>query len=381
MVRKKILWLCSWYPSAVNPFNGDFIQRHAQAAALYNDIYVIYIVKDYSGKLQTIKKKIVKDGGLTEHIVIYSVKKNGWSRLFSRYKWLFLFRQAIRRYMVENKKPDIVHVQVPVSAGLLAVWLLSKYKLPFFVTEHYGIYNEKIGNDSYINRSSLFKRITKRIFEKAVRFITVSDYLGKAVNQMVIKKDYHVIPNTVDTSLFFYKKKQEEAFRFIHVSNMIPLKNADGILRAFDSFLRKGYHAELVMVGGENYEAQKTAHLLGFLPGTVRFTGEVSYANVAAEMQKADCLLLFSNIENSPCVIGEALCCGLPVIASNVGGIPELVNEGNGILVNAGDECNLTDAMVTITQKDFDRQKIAEKAADKFSYEIIGKLHNQLYQE
>lgn len=380
MTRKKIVWLCSWYPTRVDPFNGDFIQRHARAAALYNDIYVIYVAEDRSGSITTVEKEIKKYPGLTEHIVLYPATKGVVSRLFGRYKWLFLLRQAIRRFVVENKKPNLVHVQVPMAAGLAALWFKSRYKVPYYVTEHYGIYNEIIGKDSFANRTTLYKKLTARIFSKAERFISVSKYLGDGVNLMVTKKDFTVVPNAVDTELFFYKEKPQTVFRFIHVSNMIPLKNAGGIIRAFHALLRKGYQAELIMVGGEHTEAINIASALRFPPGIVRFTGEVSYREVAAEMQSADCLVLFSTIENSPCVIGEALCCGLPVIASRVGGIPELVTTGNAILVTSKAEDELTAAMERmLTDHSFDKKKIAEDAAGKFSYPAVGKLLEEEY--
>ena len=51
MARKKILWLCSWYPNKMEPFNGDFIKRHAEAVSLYEDVQVIYVVRDVNGKV------------------------------------------------------------------------------------------------------------------------------------------------------------------------------------------------------------------------------------------------------------------------------------------------------------------------------------------
>ncbi|MBK6826556.1 MAG: glycosyltransferase [Chitinophagaceae bacterium] len=102
---------------------------------------------------------------------------------------------------------------------------------------------------------------------------------------------------------------------------------------------------------------------------------------MAKTMQQADCLLLFSHIENSPCVIGEALCCGLPVIASRVGGIPELIKEGHGILVPAADETALINAMKQVRQtiKQYNRQSMAMEAASRFSYETAGRLLNDTY--
>lgn len=379
--RKKILWLCSWYPSKVDPFNGDFIQRHAKAAAAFNDIYVIYVAGDNSGKTINKEKDIQTSDGLTEHIVYFSVSSSFWGRIRAHFNYLFVFKQAIRRYIVENGKPDLVHVQVPMKAGLLALWFKKRYKVPFIITEHYGIYNEKIGEDSYINRSAIYKRVTRRIFQQAMGFISVSKFLAEGVSRMVFKMNYMLVPNTVDTKLFFFQPIRQTGFRFIHVSNMVPLKNAEGILRSFREFIVAGGKANLLMVGNLDDTLPNYAISLGLTSDLVSFKGVISYQQVSAEMQESDCLILFSTIENSPCVIGEALCCGLPVIASNVGGIPELVNSDNGILVNPCNEDELLRAMHQVVSGNvqIDRKKIAEDAVGKFSYPVIGKQLDDIY--
>lgn len=383
MVRKKILWLCSWYPSKADPFNGDFIQRHARAAAAFNDIYVIYVAGDNSGKTSKKEKEIRKSDGLTEHIVFFPVSSSFLGKIRAYFNYLFVFKQAIRRYIVEIGKPDLVHVQVPIKAGLLALWLKKRYKVPFVITEHYGIYNEETGKDSYLNRSKIFKNYTRRIFQQASVFVSVSKFLAEGVNRIVGKTNNIILPNTVDTNIFFYAPKKKTDFRFIHVSNMVPLKNAEGILRAFKAYTETGGTATLQMVGNLNDTLPGYAASLGLASDKVCFKGIVSYQQVASEMQESDCLILFSNIENSPCVIGEALCCGLPVIATNVGGIPELVNSENGILVNLGNEDDLLSAMKAMfaNANKYDRKKIAEDATAKFSYSVIGKELDDIYNE
>lgn len=383
MARKKILWLCSWYPGKIDPFNGDFIQRHAKAAAAYNDIYVIYVAADSTGKIEKKEKEIQKNDGLTEHTVYFPTTISFIGRVKAHYNYLFIFKQAIRRYIVENGKPDMVHVQVPIKAGLLAMWLKKRYKIPFILTEHYGIYNEQVGGDSYLNRSSVYKRVARKIFQQANGFISVSKFLAEGVNRMVCKINYILVPNTVDTEFFFLQPEKQAGYRFIHVSNMVPLKNAEGILRSFKSFIVAGGKANLLMVGNLDDTLPNYAASLGLTSDSVSFKRVISYKQVAAEMQESDCLILFSNIENSPCVIGEALCCGLPVIASNVGGIPELVNSENGILVNPGNENELLAAMQQVVSGSvqFDRKKIAEDAVGKFSYPVIGKQLDSVYRK
>jgi glycosyltransferase involved in cell wall biosynthesis len=380
MARKKILWLCSWYPSKLEPFNGDFIQRQARAAALYNDIQVIHLAPD---TVQETKEKVVSistEGGLTEQIIYYRKKTSAWGRFWAHYRWLFLYRQALRNYVKKNGKPALVHVHVPLKAGIMAVWFKRRYKVPFVVTEHWGIYNN-VADDNYENRSRLFKRFTRLIFGRASGFISVSKYLAEGVNRLVLKINYRVITNVTDTRLFNPIKNPSPVFRFIHVSNMVPLKNAEGILRAFAKLYAHHHNTELVMVGDTNPAIREYAATLQLTSRAISFRGEVPYVQVAKEMQQAHCLVLFSNIENSPCVIGEALCCGLPVIATNVGGIPELVNASNSILVQPGEEAELTEAMQKVMESyfHFDRQAISAVAADRFNADTIGKQINAVY--
>ena len=382
MERKKILWLCSWYPSKMDPFNGDFIQRHARAAALFNDIHVIHVTYDYPNDVENSGQELNSIGQLTEQIVYFKKKKSLKAKLTNQLRWLANYKKAIRNYIIKNGKPDLVHLHVPMKAGVLALWMKKNYKISYIVTEHWGIYNH-IVEDKYASKSIAFKKYTKKIFERASKFISVSDYLAKGVNRQICKKDYVVIPNAVDTDLFYYKEKEASAFRFIHVSNMVPLKNAEGILRSFKNFIQQNINAELIMVGDIGPQIRDYAQTLSFPAGAIKFLGEIPYTQVAAEMQKADCLLLFSNIENSPCVIGEALCCGLPVITTNVGGIPELTSESNSLLIESKDEDALTQAMHEMVGgiNNYNRKKIAENAISKFSYSVIGKQINTVYEE
>ncbi|MDQ6608709.1 MAG: glycosyltransferase, partial [Bacteroidota bacterium] len=86
---------------------------------------------------------------------------------------------------------------------------------------------------------------------------------------------------------------------------------------------------------------------------------------------------------NSPCVIGEALCCGLPVIATDVGGIPELLNKTNGILISPKSNTGLTSTMIQLYQQysQFDPLVIASSSHPKFSYSSVGSRLRRFYDE
>jgi hypothetical protein len=127
-MRKKILWLCSWYPSHAEPFSGDFIQRHARAAALYNDIAVIHVVESPSGENFTATTEILNEG-LSEKVAYYKRSRFFAAKLINHFRFLSLFKKSIRNYIVKNGKPDLVHVHIPVKAGLLVLWLNKKFKV------------------------------------------------------------------------------------------------------------------------------------------------------------------------------------------------------------------------------------------------------------
>ena len=99
--------------------------------------------------------------------------------------------------------------------------------------------------------------------------------------------------------------------------------------------------------------------------------------------RQTDCFVLFSDYENLPCVISEAMASGLPVIATRVGGVPEQVRPGMGILVAPGDEAGLAKAMGDILDKNihFDRPAIRRFAEENYSYGEVGKRFLHLYQE
>ncbi len=380
MKRKRILWLCSWYPSEAAPFNGDFIQRHARAAALYNDIDVIHVTGTLDQSKTAFFLPIEK--GLTETIIHYKNRNGVIGKILNHFTWSKHYKQAIEKYINEKGKPDLVHIHVPVKAGLIALWIKKKFSIPYIVTEHWGIYN-KVLNENYSNRPFWFKRLARAVFFNATKILSVSNYLAAEIrNTISTDLNFTIINNTVNTDLFYYKTKQQEKFRFIHISNMISLKNAEGILIAFKEFQSSGKNAELVIVGENYFSIEQLAADLGLLNSSVFFKGEISYSQVANEIQQSDCLVLFSIIENSPCVISEALCCGVPVIATNVGGIPELVSNANSILVEPGNTGKLKEAMIKMieTYSSFNKNKIAEDARGKFSYPIIGKEFDLLYQ-
>ena len=379
MQRKKILWLVSWYPNKNDRFDGDFIQRHARAAAIGNDVHVIFVTD--AGIHTAIEEEFNYATGFTEQIIYFKRKKGIAGKIAKQFTWQKLNKNAVQNYIGKNGLPHLVHVHVPWKAGLIALWMKKKYAKDFIVSEHWGIYNDVV-QDHFFTKPKLVQTLIKKIFSESKTFVAVSRFLSNGVEKIAGKKANSIIPNVVDTSLFFYKEEKYSKFTFIHVSNMVALKNVKQLLDAFKELLKQTNAAmQLILIGNRNKTYIKYAESINVLNTAVFFRGEISYKEVAAEMQRSHCFVLNSVIENSPCVIGEALCCGLPVVATNVGGIPELLNESNSILIPSQNMEALQIAMNTVWMKYsfFNQKQIADDAGKKFSYNTISKKFDELY--
>lgn len=383
MTRKKILWLCSWYPNRTDPYDGDFIQRHARAAALRHDVHVIRIAADSGLAPGAMDMELVQKEGLTEQLIYLGKHNSLVGRYLFYQRWKELFRKAITDYINTNGRPVIVHVHVPYPAGRLALWVKKKYGIPFVVTEHWTIYQP--GNEVlYQQQPWWLRKLIRRVVNQSSLFLPVSVDLGNKVNQLVGSVVTKVIPNVVDTTLFYLQNKPEtspQLFRFIHVSGMNKQKNPEGLLRSFAAAFREDPEMELLMLGNKDDSLQAFVNTLGLPDRAIRFGGEVSYKTVGREMQQADALLLFSNAENAPCVISEALCCGLPVVATHTGGIPEMLDDTNGILIVPGDEAGMKKALLDL-KKNYNRYNkamIAVNAKAIYDFEKVADTFSEVY--
>ncbi|MEO6229182.1 MAG: glycosyltransferase [Ferruginibacter sp.] len=376
-----ILWLPSWYPNRKDIYHGDFIERHAKAISAYTKLTIMVVVKDES--LPVNKTEIDKSvsGNLTVYRVYYGRSRySGWvEQLISLLRYFRLQKKIFKQVIETEGQPKIVHVHVAMKAGLLALWLKKQYNIPFVVTEHWtGYYPQSTPN--IYNSNWLFRLLDRRVLEHAEYLLPVSKDLGTMINERFAKTNCRVIPNTVDTSLFYYQPVTTKRFRFIHPSYMNFQKNPEGILQACKMVKDQGYDFELLMLGNKPTALTEMAATFG-LQNEVTFRDAVPYEAVAKEMQQSNALLLFSRFENLPCVIAEALCCGLPVISSRVGGIPEVINENNGRLIESDNIAALSVAMIKLmhSYETYNRQQISEDAVATFQYAQVGNAIMDVY--
>ncbi len=377
--RLKILFLTEWYPTSEQPVGGIFVREHAKAVRLYDDVVVLHCVGADSKLPSLWRMEVESDEILSEGIPTYRV----WRRQlpirrigYLLYLWSVL--QAFRRLRAQGYRPDIIHGHI-YEAGAAAVMLGKLYRLPVVVTEHSTAFPRRLLKGLDVWKPWL-------TFRWADAVLPVSRDLQRSIESYGIEARFQIVPNVVDTQVFFpcsTVRPMDSSKRLLLVGRLetTHTKGVPYLLAALAQLRqqRDDWHLDIVGDGpARNVYTQQAAEL--HLAGLVTFHGEKPKEAVAEYMRQADIFVLPSLWENLPCVLIEAMASGLPVIASDVGGISEVVTSEIGVLVPPKDVNRLATALADMLKSlhGFDRQSSVEKAG-RFSMHAVGHELDLLY--
>jgi glycosyltransferase involved in cell wall biosynthesis len=359
--------LSSWYPSRIDPFNGDFVQRHALAISQLNKVSVIHVEGD-----ATINKWELEINQINENLREY--------RYYfpkSRIPLINFFYKTIGLQKGKNLigKTDLIHVNV---VHYHFIWLLFQ-SIPFIITEHATQYHRF----QSLKNAWLKKLVFRPIFKNAKWVLPVSRNLANKLEEHFGKLSIQIIPNVIDINLFYPTKNTNPTFTFLHISNLSVAKNINGILEAIKLLKQKGLPF-LFQIGGNG----DTSYIEEFtktnrLEDIIQILPSLSHSEVAEYMRSADCFVLFSDFENQPCVLAEALASGIPFISTEVGGVKEFIPDEGTWLVEKGDIQQLADTMEKLVNKrpQIDKDNLANYAKETFAANYISQKINKIYND
>jgi glycosyltransferase involved in cell wall biosynthesis len=387
--RDYILWLVSWYPNKLKPYDGDFIQRHARAAALYTNIQVLHIIRDPTGIVTNdYKEETSETGNLHETTVYYYVQPRRvklWERYLSHRKYNFLYKELIKKTIDSRSKPRLLHVYIALKAGIIARWISRKYKIAYVATEQWGGYLPE-AKPQFSDLSFYLRFCCKKIMREAKSVMVVSNYLGDTLRNLFEIRDFVLIPNVVDKEVFCFDEtliNRSIIKQFIHISTLFYQKNPEGILLAFARLKKQGYPFFLHIVGPQRKDLEQLTTDLNLSNETI-FHQEMPQRSLAELMRDKDALILYSRYETFGCVIIEANAMGLPVIVSDIPVMHENVKEKvNGVFVKSESPDDLSKKIIDFIEGDvfFDKKEIADFARQRYSYENIGsQIYNWYHQ-
>jgi glycosyltransferase involved in cell wall biosynthesis len=383
-MSNNILWLASWYPNKLSPYDGDFIQRHARAVSLTNNATVVFIKKDEKGIItKNTKQEISITGKLAEITVYYHPLTTGikfLDRLLSRKRYNSIYRKTLEEFIKEKGPPSLVHVHVALNVIWQALWLKKKYNVPLLISEHWTGYLPE-ARPNLDNKNHVYRKWLKVLFKKADAITVVSHALGKAIqNRFAIK--YQVIPNVVDTNIFYPVPKQYPSItKFIHVSLLNYQKNPHDIIEAFQIVKKLGHNFKLTIYGPGNMQLKQLVKDKD-LQEEIIFKEEAPQNMLAKDMQRSDALIQYSKYETFGCVVIEANACGIPAILSDLQVFREYIIENKtGLFAKPNDPESLAHTIIHFIQnKDqFDPGEIANHTKRKFGYNVVSDQFNELY--
>jgi len=379
--RLNILFLPRWYPHRYDPMPGLFIQRQAEAISSSCNVAVLYVHADeHAGKRY--ETDFAEEKGVKVVRVYYREPKipllSGFLKIITYYR-----AHSLGFKMLRSFKPDLIHVHVLTREGIIALVKKKINGIPYVITEHWSRYLP--ASDSF--HGSFRKMVTRRVIRSSAAVIAVSEALKKAMLRFDLRNpNFFVLPNPVETSLFVpgVRPTGRSIKRFIHISCFEDRpKNISGFLSAVNNLSGKRFDFECYFIGdGPEFDLWKDrAAGLGLLGKTVYFMGLKEQKELVKEIQEADFMVLSSNYETFGTVVIECLSCGIPVVATSVGIVPEVINETNGIIVQAGDNNALEAAIITMLDKfsSYDPQVIRNTVVNRFDHVTVAGQLMEIY--
>ncbi len=376
----KVLFLTSWYPIEGKPFHGIFVQRQAESLAPYCEVSTVYVC---SAAQKNVEVKTIR--GIYTVIVYFKRIENfifPFSYFLRLYRYLFAWKKALKIFLRQKGKPDIIHANIVYPVSVIAAFLKRIWGIPYIISEHFTGYFPADGQ----YKGFLLKKLSAFGVRGSSAVITVSKSLVENMRRAGLASNYRIIPNVVDTTVFNVAEDyapMPDEFTFLHVSLLNEKqKNISGIINSFSRVNKTFPTAKLVMAGeGEDKVLlQKHSEKLG-IGNAVSFIGYKSNEEIARLMQKSGAVVLFSNFESQSIVLLEALCCGIPVISSKCGGPEEYVTSQNGLLVEIGNEKQLADAMIQMVKNraQYNSVEIRKSVVDMVSKDNVAQKIMEVY--
>jgi glycosyltransferase involved in cell wall biosynthesis len=284
-------------------------------------------------------------------------------------------------------RPSVVHLHVASNGSFCRKFILSllaqMFGVPVVAHVHGGYFHE-----FYANSPVVVQRAVRHLLGRSSAVVTLGATWADRLLSIEPGAAVHVIPNSARSNEAVGQPGAGEAVRVLFLGRIEKNKGTFDLIDAWQKMLA-GHGEEpkpaLTIVGDGDVEgARQLVHSLG-LDETVDITGWVAPEDVPAIVRSAQILVLPSYFEGQPMAILEAMANGLCVIATNVGGIPDLIDDGCGILLPPGDVDRLAAALHDAVTDEQMRVRLGSaglmRVREEFDVNVIWRRFDELYRK
>jgi L-malate glycosyltransferase len=332
------------------------------------------------GKKKITKKHCIEGVAVYEGIGYFFISSSDFQHNLD--VWTKAGYCAFDSFCKDKGAPDIIHAHGRfLNAGVLALAIKKKDKIPYLYTEHSTFFQRNIA-------PAAAKPILEDVINNAAFFTAVSLSLVNQVSKFLDRPltDAIIIPNTIDKIFedpLSNKLRSDGSIIFLTVASLDYKKGIDVLLKSFNKAFSGTSKKHLLKIAGEGplqAELQKLRDDLG-LKDSVQFLGPQSKYAVKKLMDESNVFVLPSRVETFGVVVIEALARGCPVIATRSGGPENIVTDECGIIVEAGIEEELAEALKKMTNNHiiYNRADIRSYAINKYGNKTFLSAMNKLY--
>lgn len=362
-----------WFPWPDTPIRGIWVIDQARSIALDHDVAILAF-RPKEGAVAPFELTETTEHGIRTLRVAYPPPAfPGMGMRAARRGAL----AALELLEAGGFLPEVVHAHV-FLASPAALPVAHRLGAPLVLQENLSRITD--------GRLGLLERLLARLsYRRADVVCPAGGPLAAEVRRLGARKVIEM-PNALDTDRFHPRERSAEAStggKAIAVGSLHPKKGHRHLLEAMPAVLdrRPDFRLELVGEGPMREELESATHRLG-IAEAVRFHGFRSKQEVAGMMRTCDLHILPSMRENLPLVVAEAMASGIPTVGTSVGGVPEMLSGGGGVVVPRGDPAALAAAILEVCGglRSYDPERLAASARESYGLAAVDSRWTRVYE-
>ncbi|MCH2233036.1 MAG: glycosyltransferase family 4 protein [Crocinitomicaceae bacterium] len=365
MKSPRILHITPWFPNKLNKIEGIFIARHIAALQDHCLNQVLHL---------SFGKKALYQSNWDGVDVVHATLKPVIDKWRIKEEITFRF---LKKYLKEQgQKFNIINFYIAYPNAIKIAYFQKKYpNLKFTISEQWSAYHESFG----LSENSKGRGRIANIFHQVNSVISVSTSLGEDIRSFSKNENlqYLVVPNIVDGTDFYWQEKPKTTFKFVSINSWSKMKNPFVLIDAIADLQKEGRDVHLTIAGSGPIDKKIKEHIKRIeTPLEITILGRLDRNEVTKLLSESHAYCQSSVYETFSVICIEALASGIPVMATNVGGMRDFIHEKNGILIDNLESDEWKKAMIHLMDNYsvYDKELIINEVLENYNSRTIGKL-------